>query len=178
MYPLLFLSLIFVLACGVSAAPLDTALQQKVDTRISEVKTWAADPTLVNAVKAQNAKLPAEYAAMTQEKWKTLTVLDPFVRSFARNEAGTFLKSKKGTWVSEAFLNDANGRKTAFLSKPTNWSHGSSAKHTQPMSGAGWQGDVEVDESTGQRQLQIAVPILAEGKPVGSLIVGLNLVEL
>lgn len=167
------------LACApLRAQTLDAALQTKVDASIAEIVTWAADRTIVAAVVAQNAKPPADYAAMTQEKWKTLIVLDPFVRAFNKNAAGAALKTKKAAWVAEAFLSDASGRKVAFLSKPSNWSHATSPKHAQPMSGKTWQGQVEVDESTGIQQLQVAVPVLADGKPAGSLVVGLSLSKL
>lgn len=42
------------------------------------------------------------------------------------------------------------------------------------MSGKAWQGRIEVDASTGMRQLQISVPVLDAGKPIGSLVVGLS----
>jgi hypothetical protein len=133
---------------------------------------------VVGAVKAQNAALPADLAAINQEKWKALTILDPFVRSFGKNAAGEFLKGKKTEMVSEAFLSDATGVKVAFLSKPSSWSHKGKEKHDVPMTGKNWQGPVEVDESTGQQQVQVAVPVLDGGKPIGSLVVGLRLSKL
>jgi len=33
------------------------------------------------------------------------------------------------------------------------------------MTGKNWQGPIEIDESSGQRQLQISVPVLDGGKP-------------
>ncbi len=66
---------------------------------------------LFEAVKTQNAKLPPEHAAMTQEKWKAATILDPFVRSFSKNATAEFLKSKKDSVVCEGFLSDADGLK-------------------------------------------------------------------
>lgn len=153
-------------------------VQAKVDAKVKVVQTWAADPVIVNAVKTHNAGLSADAAAMTQDKWKTLTVIDPFVRSFSKNEAGTFLKSKKGEDVSEAFVSGADGKKVAFLSKPSGWSHKGKAKHDQPMEGKTWQGPVEVDESTGTQQVQVSVPVMDDGKPIGSLVVGLSLSKL
>lgn len=160
------------------AQTIDSAVQAKIDAKVSEVKTWAADPVIVKAVAAHNASLPADQAAMTQEKWKTLTVLDPFVRAFSKNEAGAFLKTKKADWVTEAFVSDAKGLKVAFLSKTTGWCHAGKAKHDVPMTGKSWQGVVEVDESTGQQQLQVSVPVLDNGQPIGSLVVGLSLAKL
>lgn len=156
----------------------DAAVQAKVDAKVKVIETWAADPAVVKAVQAHNASPPADFAAMTQDKWKALSVLDPFVRAFQKNEAGQFLKSKQDAAVSEAFLSGADGRKVAFITKPTNWSHAGKPKHDVPMGGKTWQGPVELDESTGSQQLQVAVPVTEGGKSIGVLVVGLKLSEL
>ena len=161
-----------------AATPIDPALQPKVDAKLKDIQAWAASPAIVEAVKAQNAQLPPDYAAMTQEKWKATTILDPFVRSFAKNASAEFLKNKKSNAHSEAFLSDANRLKIAFLSKTSNWSHKGKGKHDVPMTGKTWQGAIELDESTGLRQLEIAVPVLETGKPIGSLVVGLRINKL
>jgi hypothetical protein len=153
----------------------DPAAQARVDEQIKVIATWAADPTVVDAVKAHNVELPPEQRDITQEKWSTLSVLDPLVRGFTRNAAGQFLKARKTDFITEAFVSDAKGLKVAFLAKTTNWSHLGKPKHDVPMSGQPWQGSIEVDESTGRQQLQVAVPVLDAGQPIGSLVVGLNL---
>lgn len=155
------------------AEALDAAAQAKVDLRVKEIRAWGADPALVKAVKAHNESLPADAAAMTQDKWKSLTVLDPFVRSFSKSDAGAFLKGKKSEVVGEAFVSGADGLKVGFLSKTSNWSHKGKPKHDVPMSGKVWQGAAEVDESTGLVLVQVGVPVLDGDKPVGSLVVGL-----
>lgn len=175
--PLLVLALAGTLT-GARAVELEPEQQAKIDAKIAIVKTWAADPAIIAAVAAHNAQLPADQAAMTQEKWKSFTVLDPFVRSFSKNPAGEALKAKKADWTTEAFISDAKGLKVAFLSKPTNWSHAGKPKHDVPMTGKIWQGTVETDESTGLQQLQVAVPVLQDGQPIGSLVVGLSLGKL
>ncbi len=161
-----------------AAEALDAAAQAKVDAKVKEIQAWAGEAVIVSAVKAHNASLPADQAAMTQDKWKELTLLDPFVRSFTKNDAGAFLKGKKTDVVSEAFLSGAEGLKVAFLSKPSGWSHKGKPKHDVPMTGKTWQGPVEVDESSGLQQVQVAVPVLDGGKPIGSLVVGLSIAKL
>ena len=181
MQPRLFLlsaAAFFFAHCPAFAQGLPAAVQARVDDYVKVVATWAADPVVVGAVKAHNAALPPEQAALDQEKWSKLTVLDPLVRSFTKNAAGQFLKEKKTGVVTEAFLSDAEGRKVAFLAKTTRWSHHGQPKHEVPMSGKSWQGPVELDESSGKQQLQVSVPVLDEGKPVGSLVVGLSVTQL
>jgi hypothetical protein len=161
-----------------SAQSLPAATQAKVDEQIKIIAGWAADPVILEAVRAHNASVPADQAALTQEKWRSLTVLDPLVRGFAKNPVGQFLKTKKDDVVTEAFVSDAAGLKVGFIAKTSNWSHKGKPKHDVPMTGKSWQGAVEVDESSGQQQLQIAVPVLDGDKPIGSLVVGLSIAKL
>jgi len=162
----------------VRAEDLDAATQTKVTAKIEQLKTWAADAAIVKAVKAQNENLPADLAGMTQDKWKAAGILDPVVRGLTKNDAAGVLKAKKTDSVSEAFISAADGTKVAFLNKTSNWSHKGKAKHDVPMTGKTWQGAVEVDDSTGIRQIQVAVPVVEGDKAIGSLVVGLDLGKL
>lgn len=175
---LLVAATIVAAAVSTRAQSLEPALQAKVDARVKEITQWAADPAVVAAVKAHNATLPPDQAALNQDKWRALTVLDPLVRGFSKNAVGTLLKSRKDAVVTEAFVSDAAGLKVGFIAKTTNWSHKGKPKHEDPMAGKTWQGAVEVDESSGQQQVQVAVPVLDGGKPIGSLVVGLSLTNL
>lgn len=157
-----------------AAADLPPAVQAKVDAQMKAVVAWASDPVLVKAVKERNNTPLAGSSDLTEEKWKNLSVLDPLVRGLTKNEAALFLKSKQGGPVSKIFLSGADGTKVAFLAKTTSWSHKGTPKHEQPMSGKTWQGPMETDLSTGLRMVQIAVPVLDQGKPIGSLVVGLS----
>lgn len=162
-----------------AAADLDPALQASVIKKIKEVQSWAADPAIVSEVKAYNAGKSLQAASMDQAKWTGTSVIDPFVRSLTKTPAAQVLKAKRGDdVVSEAFVSGADGGKVAFLGKPTNWSHLGKPKHDLPMSGIGWLGDVEVDELSGVRQVQVAVPVLDRCKPIGSLVVGLSIAKL
>lgn len=175
----LFLTVLFLLGRSLACAQaLPAAVQAKIDAQIAVIATWAADPAIVDAVRSHNASLPADQAALTQDKWRALTVLDPLVRGFSKNPVGQLLKSKKDDTVTEAFVSGATGLKVAFIAKTSNWSHLGKPKHDVPMTGKSWQGPVEVDESSGQQQLQVAVPVLDGGKPIGSLVVGLSVTKL
>jgi hypothetical protein len=162
------------------AASLEPALQRAVNAKIKEIRKWAADPAIVDAVKEYNAAKSPQAAAMDQTKWAGTSVIDPFVRSLTKNPAAEVLKTKRRAdeGIGEAFLSGADGGKVAFLGKPSNWSHQGKPKHDQPMRGKTWQGEVEIDQSSGLRQVQVAVPVLDRRKPIGSLVVGLSIVTL
>jgi hypothetical protein len=170
----------FVLSAFASAnaGALDATLQAKLDAELKEVKALAADATIVAAVKTHNTGGNSAAVSMTQEQWKMLTVLDTFVRARSKNPAGETLRAKKSAAVAEAFISGADGTKVAFLAKPSSWSHAGKPKHDVPMSGKSWQGPVEVDESSGLQQIQVGVPIMDDGKVIGSLVVGLSVAKL
>jgi hypothetical protein len=171
----LIIAVLLLVLCGVSAfgEALTPAVKGKVEGKAAQLRAWGSDPAVVSAVKAANAAPVAGAAQMTNDKWKTLTVLDPFVRSFAKNPLAAHLKSKQDSQISECFVSAANGTKVAFLAKTTNWSHADKDKHRVPMTGKIWIGPVEMDESTGQQQVQVAIPVLDAAKPIGSIVIGL-----
>lgn len=163
---------------GVQAAETDAALQGRIDSKLKEIQAWGAEPSIVQAVKAFNTSPPAEAKDMTQDKWKTLKVLDPAIRNLTKNAVAEALRAHKSDLMTEAFVSGADGTKVGFLSKTSSWSHKGKPKHDLPMEGKTWQGPVEVDESTGLQQLQVAVPVLDGDKPIGSLVVGLSVSKL
>jgi hypothetical protein len=173
-----FALLLALAACSLTSAQLEPAVQAQLDKQVKTIEAWAAEPVIVEAVRAHNQSCPPEQAALTQEKWRALTVLDPLVRGFTKNPAGQALKAKKSDLITEAFLSDAAGLKVAFIAKTSNWSHKGKPKHDVPMTGKVWQGPIEVDESSGMQQVQVAVPVLDGGKAIGSLVVGLSVTKL
>ena len=81
--------------------------------------------------------------------------------------------------VSEAFLNAAQGEKVAFVEKTTTYIHKGAAMFDVPFNtGKAWQGQPEFDESSQTYAIQISVPVLADGKSIGALVVGVNLTHL
>jgi len=160
----------------VAAQAQSPEVQAKIASRVAQLQTLGRDAQVVAAVKQYNSGPGA--GAMTEAKWKTLTVLDPAVRGLARNPLGAYLKTKKDQAVSEIFVSGADGGKVAFLSKTTSWCHKGKSKHDVPMSGRVWTGKPEQDESTGAMQVQVGLPVLDGGQPIGSIVVGLRLADL
>src|ERR1035437_5306094 len=171
------LAALFLTGTGFSQS-LSPEIKANVDNKIKQLQGWASDPAVVAAVKAHNSSMPAEDKAMTNEKWSKLTVLDPYVRGFTRNPLGVYLKSKKDDQISECFVSGADGTKVAFLGKTTSWSHADKDKHKVPMSGKSYIGPISMDESSGVQEIQVGLPVLDGGKPIGSVVVGLNVSKL
>ncbi len=156
------------------------AIQKELDRHIDVVKGWAANPVVVKAVEEQNKKGPI--SGMDNPKWKTVRRSDDLVKGFQANEAGKYLKQKladSNETYSEAFLNAALGEKVAFVEKTTSYIHKGSAKFDVPFTQSKpWQGQPEFDESSQTHQIQVSVPVASGGKPVGVLVVGVNLTRL
>jgi hypothetical protein len=156
------------------------AMQAEIDRQKAVVAEWAADPTVVSAVREQNARGPLP--EMDNPRWKVTRRSDPLVKGFQGNAAGRFLHSRlqaAGGTFSEAFLSASRGEKVAFVEKTTSYIHVGSAKFDVPFgTGKSWQGKPEFDESSQTYAVQVAVPILADGKTIGVLVAGINLSHL
>lgn len=168
---------IFCLSTVALAADVGSA-KAKAEAKVKQLAWMSTDPKVIAAVKEFNAKPPVEAETMTEEKWKTLPVLDPTVRGLSKNALAEYLKGKREESWSEFFVSGANGAKVALFNKTTNWSHKGKAKHDLPMQGKTWIGEVEVDASAGMEQIQVGLPVLDGGKAIGSIVVGLAVSKL
>ena len=170
-------SLAVTVAAAAGGFEITPAVQAELEKQKSAIAAWAANPVVLTAVVEQNGKGPI--AGMDNAKWKMTRRSDPVVKAFQSNAAGQFLTAKlaesQGA-LSEAFLNAAHGEKVAFAEKTTSYIHVGAAKFDVPMASAkAWQGNPEFDESSQTYALQISVPVLSNGRPVGVLVVGVNL---
>ena len=168
---------LFAIEAAAASFEITPAIQAELEKQKAVVAKWAASPAIVSAVAEQNRKGPI--AGMDNAKWKVTRRTDPMVTGFQSNAAGQFLKARlaesQGA-VSEAVLHAAQGEKVAFYEKTTSYTHRGSSKFDVPFNtGKSWQGKPEFDESSQTYAIQISVPILAEGKAIGALVVGVNL---
>lgn len=158
------------------AARITPEIRAQLDTQIRTVAKWAADPVVVTAVRAQNARGPVP--GLTNRKWRSLKPEDPTVLAFQKNAAGLFLTKKlaaSGGMFNEAFLCGAQGEKVAFAEKPTTYIHKGEPKFDDPMAGKTWEGMPEFDKSSRSHAVQIAVPVVDKGKPIGVLVAGVSM---
>jgi len=169
-------ALMFFLTASFSIADeIPADVKSLLDKQIEGVKKLSTDQTIVAAVKKYNE---APVSSMTNANWKKLTLLSPEVKELIKSDIGKYLKSLKTPVITEMFLNGADGGKVAFLSKTSSWNHKGKAKHDVPMKGDTWIGPMEVDDSSGAKQIQVGIPVLDEGKPVGSLVIGFGVAQM
>jgi hypothetical protein len=153
------------------------AVQGQLDKEKAMIMSWASDPIIVKEVQLQNKKGPIP--GMNNDTWKTTRRSDPVIKAFQDNPAGRFLKAKldqDGSVFNEAFLSASKGEKVAFVEKTTSYIHKGNPKFDVPFTtGKTWQGEPGFDESSQTYAVQISTPVLSDGKPIGVLVVGVNL---
>ena len=154
------------------------------------VKTWAGDPVIVAAIKAQNAAnagLGQGDIDALDQKWRGEVEADahPTIDAVLANPVSELLKAKQegseGT-ITEIFVMDAKGLNVGQSSVTSDYWQGDEPKF-QKTFGVGpdalFVDEAEKDESTQMLQSQASFTIVDEaGKPIGSMTVGINLDKL
>jgi len=163
---------IVLLVCAAASFAQDAA---KLEAEIKQLKSFSTDPQVVSAVKAYNsaARTPEE-KTMTNEKWHSLTLFDPFVRAVAKTDLSAYLKTKRDDVIAKVFVSGADGGKVGFDAKTEHWTHKGMPKHEVPMGGKIWTGPLKLDDSTGLQMVQVGLPVLDGEKPIGSIVFGLR----
>jgi hypothetical protein len=163
------------------AEPL-TALAQ------GELKEIAANPVLVAAIMAQNATTSGYDQARIDEldtQWRAEVdaASKPLIDATLANEASVYLakvQEESGGKFTEIIATDARGLNAAQSTISSDYWQGDEDKFTKSF-GAGadavFLGEVEQDESTQTFQSQVSVTVVdpANGAPIGSITVGVDL---
>jgi sensor histidine kinase regulating citrate/malate metabolism len=160
---------------------LSPELKKQLDRQFIALAKLSVDSHIVSAVETRNKEPSKIFTTMTQDVWAKTSKIDPLIKNLTKNPISDILKSaqKNTPSLSEAFVSCADGTKVAFLSKTTSWNHKGKPKHDNPMKGLNWTGNIEVDESSGVKQIQISVPVFDKSnKPIGSIVVGYSISKL
>jgi hypothetical protein len=175
---------VLALAVPAAAQEYEQAMRNYLE---SKIMSWANDPALIAAVRAQNART----ASLSQSEVDTLdqawraevgTSSTPTITPVLDNATADFLRKRveegEGT-LTEAFVMDARGLNVAVSSVTSDYWQGDEDKYsmTYPKGpGAVHFSDVEFDESSQTYQAQISIPLVdtATNEVVGALTVGVN----
>jgi hypothetical protein len=149
--------------------------------KIKAVERLAANPTIVDAVKAQNAEeTTIEQIKQIDNEWRSTKTLTAFKISLQRNPAGRFLRRRirRDPTYGEAFLTDKRGANVAAYPATSDYWQGDETKFTASYNdgkGKVFIGDVEYDESSQTNAAQVSVPVIDQGKAIGVLVMGVQL---
>jgi len=174
----IFIGALVLALCGIAAfAQAPPEMKAKLDLKIKQLSRYSTDAQVVSAVKAHNATpASAEAKAMTNEQWHNLSLFDPFVRAVGKSALSEYLKTIKisDESIAKVFVSGADGCKVGFDAKTEHWTHKGMPKHELPMTGQTWIGPVKLDDSTGLVLIQVGLPVLDGGQPIGSIVFGLR----
>ena len=166
------------LATAAAAQEAPPEIKAKVEAKVKQLEYLSTDSHVVEAVKAYNANPGPGAKGMTNEKWASLSVLDPFVRSLSKSPLGEYLKGKKNELLVKFFVSGADGGMVAYDAKTQYWNHKGMPKHDVPMSGETYIGPMKQDGTTGIYAIQVGLPVLDGGKPIGSVVIDLRIDKL
>jgi len=179
-------------ALAVSPASAEEAYVTAINEYVkANVMSWAVDPALVDAIKAQNAAnagLSQGDIDSLDAKWKgEVEAADkPMIAGVLDNAVSKFLAGKKdaaGGLITEVFVMDEKGLNVGQSDATSDYWQGDEAKF-QKSFGAGadaiFVDEVEKDESTQTLQSQVSVTIKdpASGAPIGAMTLGIDVEKL
>jgi hypothetical protein len=166
----------------------DAHVAPMTDYANATVKQWVADNTVIQAVKAQNAK----HAGLSQtdidnmdKDWRAQTDASskPMIDAVLANALSNFLRQQKDASqgiVTEVFVMDNRGLNVGQSDVTSDYWQGDEAKWQKTFQ-AGANGlfidEVEMDESTQTFQSQVSMSIVdpATGEVIGAITVGVNI---
>jgi len=158
------------------AGDITPKMQVKIETYKKQAAVWAADPTIVKAVKEANAQGPI--SGMGNAKWRDLKETDPVVTAFVSNPTGQLLTkwmNADAKGINKIVLSGNKSHRVAFTSMPAIYIGKGKPNFDEAFDGKLWhQGESKPDPSTNIDGVQIAAPVKDGDKVIGVLLVSLT----
>jgi len=162
------------------AMTLVRAIDQASDAQGEQFRTWiAADPTIVDFVRAKNQELkarnPAEVASETRRldgKWESLIPEAPALKEIIGNPASESLIRYRTLHpeTAEALVTDSIGRLVAATGKTTDYDQADEAwwrKGETLLEKSFWIDALQYDSSSNVFALDVVVPLYGDGVLAG-----------
>lgn len=162
------------------------------DSVISEIKAWANDPVVIQAIKEQNAKhalLSQDDIDRLDKQWRAETktfTARPLIESVLARPLSAYLKTVKaqaGGLYNEIFIMDNRGLNVGQSDVTSDYWQGDEAKWQETFlagSDAVFVDEVDFDESTQTYQSQVNISIAdpSSNTVIGAVTVGVNVDEI
>ena len=151
---------------------------------LPDLQKLGENPVLIAAVKAQNAKAIGLDAIKKRDaEWMAKTGVDAGMKEIMENEPAKELAKIESSqpFYFELFLMDNQGANVAMTNKTSDYWQGDEEKFTKAFKGGSGEVFVaaaEFDDSANAYLIQVSVPVIADGKAIGVLTIGVNLDEL
>lgn len=174
---------------GILAASMLTgvAMAKQVKDVVPEIEAAAASPAVVKAVKEQNAKgIALAKIQETDKEWIAATNAGKptnFMKSFDSNDSAKALAKiqKSKPYLVEFILTDNQGANVGITGMTSDYWQGDEPKFTNAYAdgkGATYIARPQKDKSTGEVISQVSVPVMNDGKAIGTLTVGVRVNQL
>ncbi len=159
--------------------------QARLDEIVATIRGWVAEPTVVSAVQAQNEKnaglTEADIKAL-DDTWRaeTSAAASPHIDAVLGNSLSQYLVGVKeggAGLYTEIFVMDNHGLNVGQSDVTSDYWQGDEAKFQQTFPvgpDAVHVSEVEFDESSQTFQVQVSLPVVEAGAPIGAVTVGLN----
>lgn len=180
----LIAALPLMLATGANANEFEPQLR---DLAKNKIQSWLSNPSVVEAIKAQNKEhdgLSETRIVALDKKWRAETNASsrPMIDGILSNPLSAFLKSKKDGsegLYTEIFVMDNKGLNVGQSDITSDYWQGDEAKWKKTYTvgaDALHIGKVKEDESTQTFQSQVSLPIVdpKDGSVIGAITVGVN----
>lgn len=149
-------------------------------SRARHIRAWARTREVVAAVRTQNASgLTLREIQKIDEQWVAgepgVAQGHEVLTSPCADELRRLIAMAPPGYYREAFATDANGALVCATERTSDYWQGDEAKWIRAYndgSGGIYIGPVQFDESVGHPLVQIAVPIVADDRVIGVLVVG------
>jgi C4-dicarboxylate-specific signal transduction histidine kinase len=164
---IVFIAAALTLSVAAVAEPLSGDLQAKVDKYKIKLVEWAANPAVVAAVKEANAK---GGVTMSNAKWDELADNDAAVQAYVTGPVGKQLaKWEEDKNISKLYLRDAKGNLVAASNKPLLFNNVNRPAFANSFKAVWAANEIKPDPTTQKKSVQLGVPVLDGGKPIGVL---------
>jgi hypothetical protein len=181
---LLVLCMVFVAGGLGAAVAAEKAPQKVVDLANSSLIKMGADPIIVDAVKAENAK--GKTLAQIQEmdkKWMAHAGVADYMKALMESPCGTHLRQiqKSVPYYAEMFVMDNQGANVAMTDKTSDYWQGDEDKFKESFKGGAGGvhiSDVKFDDSAQAYLVQVSVPVKDADKVIGAITIGIDVEKL
>ena len=151
----------------------------------NEVQQWLNSSLVREQIKAQNSKhkgmSEAEIVSLDKQ-WRAETSASdqPLIKKVLGTELSSYLadvKEKSAGKYTEIFVMDALGLNVGQSDVTSDYWQGDEAKWQKTYQAGPDSihiGDVEMDESSQQLQVQLSLPVVEKGSVIGAVTIGVN----
>ena len=151
----------------------------------SEVQSWLNSPLVFEQVKAQNSKhkgMSESDIVSLDQQWRAETSASdqPLIKKVLATELSAYLsevKEKSAGKYTEIFVMDAVGLNVGQSDVTSDYWQGDEAKWQKTFQAGADSihiGEVEMDESSQQLQVQLSLPVVENGTVIGAVTIGVN----